>query len=57
MLVDNIEAERPRFESAGLAPLALKALSHDGTLLARFFFVSDPDGYKIEVIQRGGRFT
>jgi len=23
---------------------------------ARFFFVADPDGYKIEVIQRGGRF-
>jgi lactoylglutathione lyase len=21
-----------------------------------FFFVSDPDGYKIEVIQKGGRF-
>ncbi len=28
----------------------------DSTTLARFFFVSDPDGYKIEVIQKGGRF-
>jgi lactoylglutathione lyase len=25
-------------------------------MLARFFFVADPDGYKIEVIQKGGRF-
>ena len=27
------------------------------TELARFFFATDPDGYKIEVIQRGGRFA
>ena len=26
-------------------------------VLARFFFATDPDGYKIEVIQRGGRFA
>ncbi|TIP31881.1 MAG: lactoylglutathione lyase, partial [Mesorhizobium sp.] len=25
-------------------------------LIARFFFIEDPDGYKIEVLQRGGRF-
>jgi lactoylglutathione lyase len=34
----------------------LRDFKHDGRTLARFFFVSDPDGYKIEVIQRGGRF-
>lgn len=27
-----------------------------GDLVARFFFATDPDGYKIEVIQKGGRF-
>jgi lactoylglutathione lyase len=25
-------------------------------LLATFFFVQDPDGYEIEVLQRHGRF-
>jgi len=25
-------------------------------LLARFFFVGDPDGYQIEVLQRHGRY-
>jgi len=25
-------------------------------LLARFFFVQDPDGYKIEVLQTGGHY-
>ena len=24
--------------------------------MARFFFVQDPDGYKIEVLQRHGRY-
>ena len=28
----------------------------DGSLLAKFFFVQDPDGYEIEVLQRHGRF-
>ena len=37
-------------------PLAGGDFKHNGKTLARFFFVADPDGYKIEVIQRGGRF-
>jgi lactoylglutathione lyase len=28
----------------------------DGALMARFFFVQDPEGYKIEVVQRHGRY-
>jgi lactoylglutathione lyase len=24
--------------------------------MARFFFVEDPDGYKIEVVQKHGRY-
>jgi len=24
--------------------------------VAKFFFATDPDGYKIEVIEKGGRF-
>ena len=27
-----------------------------GDVIARFFFVADPDGYQIEVLQRGGRY-
>ncbi|HHW32593.1 MAG TPA: lactoylglutathione lyase, partial [Paracoccus solventivorans] len=27
-----------------------------GTVLARFFFIQDPDGYEIEVLRRGGRY-
>jgi lactoylglutathione lyase len=39
-----------------LSPGPLRDFKHDSATLARFFFVSDPDGYKIEVIQKGGRF-
>ncbi|TCS65632.1 lactoylglutathione lyase [Primorskyibacter sedentarius] len=54
--VDDIDAEHARFEAAGLAPRKLVDFQHDGETLARFFFVKDPDGYEIEVLQRGGRF-
>lgn len=54
--VDDVDAEHARFEARGLAPGPLRDFHHRGSLLARFFFVTDPDGYKIEVIQRAGRF-
>ena len=31
-------------------------MSFDGQPFGRFFFIEDPDGYKIEVLERGGRF-
>ncbi|MFD1703782.1 VOC family protein [Methylopila henanensis] len=55
--VDDLDAEHARFEAAGLNPGALKQMDRDGKPFARFFFVSDPDGYKIEVLKRGGRFV
>lgn len=54
--VEDLEAEHARFEREDLSPLPLKELKHEGRPLARFFFVQDPDGYRIEVLQRGGRF-
>jgi lactoylglutathione lyase len=56
VVVDNLDAEHARFEREKLSPGPLRDLKHDGATLARFFFVSDPDGHKIEVIQKGGRF-
>jgi lactoylglutathione lyase len=56
MVVDNLDAEHARFEQGKLSPGPLRDFKHEGATLARFFFVTDPDGYKIEVIQKGGRF-
>lgn len=54
--VDDLEAEHARMEAAGVPTGKLVEMEHQGAALARFFFVEDPDGYKIEVIQRGGRY-
>ena len=54
--VDDLDAEHARFEGAGLEPRNIVEFNRDGKLFARFFFVEDPDGYKIEVLQRHGRF-
>ena len=54
--VDNLDAEHARFEAAGLAPRKLVEFAPSGEIVARFFFVADPDGYQIEVLERSGRF-
>ena len=54
--VDDLDAEHARFESAGLNPRKIVEFNRDGALLARFFFVQDPDGYQIEVLQRHGHY-
>lgn len=54
--VDDLEKEHARFQQLGLNPKDIKELHRDGGMLARFFFVEDPDGYKIEILQRHGRY-
>jgi lactoylglutathione lyase len=55
-VVNDLEAEHARFEAAGFKPRKIVAFEKEGKLIARFFFVEDPDGYRIEVLQRHGRF-
>ncbi|AKO99730.1 Lactoylglutathione lyase (plasmid) [Marinovum algicola DG 898] len=54
--VEDLAAEHARFERSGLKPRKLVEFAPGGTLVARFFFVTDPDGYEIEVLERSGRF-
>jgi lactoylglutathione lyase len=55
-VVDDLEAEHGRISAAGYAPKDIKQMTHDGQPFGKFFFIEDPDGYKIEVLQKGGRF-
>jgi lactoylglutathione lyase len=55
--VANLDAEHNRMKSAGLAPKDIKQFDKDGVKIARFFFIEDPDGYKIEVLERSGHFA
>lgn len=54
--VDDLEAEHTRFSAAGYEPRKIVEFERDGHLLAKFFFVTDPDGYEIEVLQKHGRY-
>lgn len=55
--VEDVAATRSRFQALGLSPAEVREFhDDDGTLLARYFFVQDPDGYKIEVLERLGHY-
>lgn len=56
-VVDDLDAEHARFDELGLAPAPIKEFKDGDKLLARFFFVQDPDGYKIEVLARHGHYV
>lgn len=55
-VVDDLDAEHARFEQAGFSPRKLVDFKNGDVPIARFFFVQDPDGYQIEVIQKQGRY-
>ncbi|KXU82364.1 lactoylglutathione lyase [Paraburkholderia monticola] len=56
-VVDDAKSDRQRLLDMGLAPNDLREFkADDGTLIARYFFIQDPDGYKIEVLERHGHY-
>ena len=56
LVVEDLEPARAKVEAAGGAPRDIVDFRPAGERVARFFFVADPDGYQIEVIEAGGRF-
>tara|TARA_R110002060_G_scaffold78357_1_gene91408 strand:- start:6180 stop:6575 length:396 start_codon:yes stop_codon:yes gene_type:complete len=54
--IDDLSKIHASHETLGLEPTDIKEFTPDDKLLARFFFVTDPDGYKIEVLQRHGHY-
>lgn len=54
--VDDVDAEHRRLGELGYAPRKLVDFAPGGEVIARFFFIRDPDGYEIEVLQRAGRY-
>ncbi|MFM0309634.1 VOC family protein [Paraburkholderia sp. RL17-383-BIF-A] len=55
--VPNLEEEHARMAGIGINPLPIKEFNRGDEMLARFFFVQDPDGYKIEVLERAGHYV
>ncbi len=54
--VTDLEAEHARLDAAGLAPRRIVDFRKGDRQVAKFFFIADPDGYQIEVLQRAGRY-
>jgi lactoylglutathione lyase len=54
--VEDLEAHHARLKGLGYTVGDLKELAA-ASGGARFFFVTDPDGYKIEVLQRAGHYV
>lgn len=54
--VDDAVATRADLLAKGYEPAEVKEFYRDNALMARFFFVTDPDGYKIEFLEKHGRY-
>jgi lactoylglutathione lyase len=54
--VSDVSAVHADLKTAGLQPRDLVDFINNGETVAKFFFICDPDGYEIEVLERRGRF-
>ena len=55
-VVSDVAATHAALCAKGYEPAAVKEFKRGDELLARFFFIQDPDGYKIEVLDRHGHY-
>lgn len=56
VVVPDVAATRAELLGKGYEPAEVKEFKRGSELLARFFFIQDPDGYKVEVLERHGHY-
>ncbi|NIY82393.1 glyoxalase superfamily protein [Vibrio hepatarius] len=54
--VDDLASTHQRLVELNMHPTDIKSMAYQETPMAKFFFLTDPDGYKIEFLERLGRF-
>lgn len=54
--VDDVDKELARLQDVGLSPNDVMDFKNGEELIARFFFITDPDGYEIEVLEKFGHY-
>lgn len=54
--VDDLDHCHAHLLALGVSPGDIVEFSHEQTLIARFFFITDPDGYEIEVLEKHGHY-
>ncbi|WP_175831301.1 VOC family protein [Burkholderia cepacia] len=57
VVVDNLELEQERMSGFAISSTPIKEFKRGDEMIARFYFVQDPDGYKIEVLERSGHYV
>ena len=55
-VIADAAATHAALHAKGYEPAPIKEFKRDDKLLARFFFIQDPDGYKIEMLERHGHY-
>lgn len=55
-VVNDLDKEHKRMHQLGIESTDIKEFCAQGELLARFFFIQDPDGYKIEILEKHGHY-
>lgn len=56
VVIPDAAATHAALTAKGYQPAAVKEFKRGDELLARFFFIQDPDGYKIEMLERHGHY-
>ena len=56
VVVPDVTARQLELKQLGYECAPVKEFKRADELLARFFFIQDPDGYKIEVLERHGHY-
>ena len=56
VVVPDVAATHAALSAQGYECAPVKEFKRGDELLARFFFIQDPDGYKIEMLERHGHY-
>jgi len=56
VVIADAAATHAALSAQGYEPAPVKEFKRGDELLARFFFIQDPDGYKIEMLERHGHY-
>ena len=56
VVVPDVNATHAALTARGYECAPVKEFKRGEELLARFFFIQDPDGYKIEMLERHGHY-
>lgn len=55
-VTEDLRQALQAYRATGAEDGKISELHQDGELVGKFFFATDPDGYKVEILEASGRF-